>query len=333
MPRGYDEYLLDSLCQPGSEDDSPRIMKETTPVRRPSLAESLPRIPIRIEGGGVIITLKAGPHVRWTKLLSKWSECFSVSGTAPMAWPVSVRLGGSDEVISVTSIQESISRSIGPEHLSRVSEEDPALIVTVGQQQQTGVRVVEDVVPPETLVLPMAPLEQVAVPKKEEGGVQAAKGSEQIRVVIKSVLTSKKLKLNVSGNCLVSRLIRKWTEALKSERIDPAAVELFFQGELVDSAKVLTEVLVKELKESERYDLEAVPKNSCVTSSTTPVTKRKKQRRDPMGREQEAEFEFWKQLRLAQAQGLDSFIEEGEEEYVEDEEALAVALSLSESLS
>jgi hypothetical protein len=260
-----------------------------------------------------------------------------------MAWPVSVRLGGSDEVISVTSIQESISRSIGPEHLSRVSEEDPALIVTVGQQQQTGVRVVEDVVPPETLVLPMAPLEQVTDPKKEEGQVQTAKGSEQIRVVIKSVLTSKKLKLNVSGNCLVSRLIRKWTEALKSERIDPAAVDLFFRGELVDSAKVLTEVLVGELKESERYDLEAVPKNSSVTSSTTPVTKRKKQRRETpptaapveseVGREQEAELEFWKQLRLAQAQGLDSFIDEGEEEFVEDEEALAVALSLSESLN
>ena len=320
MPRGYDEYLLDSLCQPNSGDEHEVVVNEATPARRPSLAESLPRIPIRIEGCGICITLKAGPHVRWTKLLSKWSSCFADSGTAPMAWPVTVRLGGSDESIPLTSIQESISKSIGPDNLTRVSEEDPALVVTVGQQKVEE----EDVIgpPPSECILPPPP------PVKQA----EAEKPDQIKVMITSSFgqegKKRKLKLNVSSNCLVSRLIRKWIEALKSEdKIEPDTIELCLgNGVALDRSKVLSEALSGDVSEDGRYQVEAKLQVKKTMSSSP------KRRRDATS--QEVELMYWKQMKTAEAEGIGAELLAEEEKssgsFVDDEEALAIALSLSE---
>lgn len=334
MPRGYDEYLYESLCQPESGDEAPVNVYDSTPSRRPSISEALPRIPIRIEGGGVTINLKAGPHVRWTKLLSKWSACFVESGGSPMAWPVNVRLGGSDKTFSLTSIQESISKSVGPEDLFRVSDHDPALFVSIGQVSKAEL----DVEPPLAQSETRNTLEEESVLESEKTEVQK---SDQIRVLVTSSLVSRKLKLNVSGKCLVSRLIRKWLEALKSD-MDPRSIELFYNGSLLDPEKALWDAIgAQQEGDGVRYEITAVPKME--ESPKRKKTKHRNEETPPTAaptntneceKEQQLELEYWKQLKFAEAEGLGSFLDnEIDSNYIDDEEALAMALSLSEALN
>jgi hypothetical protein len=192
-----------------------------------------------------------------------------------------------------------------------VSDEDPALVVTVGQPK------VEE----EDVIAPPPPVKQAEVDK-----------SDQIKMMITSALgglegKKRKLKLNVSSNCLVSRLIRKWIEALKSEvQIEPNAIDLFRRnGVAMDRSKILSEALSGEVCEEERYHVEAkVRVNETIASP--------KRRRESTS--QEVEVMYWKQMQTAEAEGIAADLLAEEEEscgsFVDDEEALAIALSLSE---
>ena len=347
MPRGYDSYLMGSLCQSESDGEPVRNVTESTPARRPSLSDALPRIPIKLEGCGVSITLKAGPHVRWTKVLAKWSACFPSQASAPLAWPVVATVG--ETRIPISSIQESISRSIGPELLAAVSDDDPAIIVTVGQADREDV--VEDVVPPQATATEAEPVVSEPGPSTVEPVPQDAveevvdKKSRSVKIVIESKLVGKRIKLNVSSGCAVERLIRKWLEASKST-INAELVDLVYNEEVLERTKSLHDVLPEDTPVDQRVELRAdlnveaspkrkrskrdslptpptaVPAATRSTSSTTEDDWRRK--------EQEGELLYWQQRREAEKEGLRDFVDDESEEWVDDDEALAIALSLSE---
>jgi hypothetical protein len=366
MPRGYDSYLMDSLCQSESEGEPVTAVTDATPARRPSLGEALPKILIRLEGCGITITLKAGPHVRLHKLLDKWKSCFPDPLSAPMAWPVSVFVG--DEEIRVSSIQDSISRIIGPDRISRLSEDVDVVMISVGKPEGT------DVAPPQPEELTSDPF----VPensKSEEDKLSmtgnrssAATGSENVvqeeekpkscpsdrtaytvRMLIDSKFAKKKCKMNVSSNCIVSRLIRKWTEAANVS-IDPTKFVLFHEaGRSLDLSLSLHEALLQVgLVASEiegRVNLEALLESEARPTKNSPEG-RKRRKKEPEEepilespklsfREQEAQLEFWSQMKSARSEGLEPHVFEEDQdqasEWEDDDMALAIALSLSET--
>ena len=365
MPRGYDSYLMAELCQSESDGEPVTSVSEVTPARRPSLGQALPKIPVKIEGWGVSITLKAGPHVRWHKLLDKWKSCFPDPLSAPMAWPVIVNVG--EEEVRVSSIQESISRTIGPERLERLGDDIAFVFVSVGRPEKMDSDDVsppvheheqnagsEESADPTPGTLESVDLQDLEIHTTEFPSVKVRSPEEpsrSIKVVIESQYSKKKAKLNVSSNCLISRLIRKWTEA-SGIRIDPDKFGLVLNGETVLCLdKTLGECL--PCGDSERVNLEAKLTQE-LKGNSPPKTARKRMERSPKSpqtrksrkkesaeptppttvnnRSQQAEFEFWSQ---AKSQGLSTELvmptsPNGEEEWADDEEALAIALSLSE---
>jgi hypothetical protein len=245
-----------------------------------------------------------------------------------MAWPVVIQFNGED--IPITSIQESISRSVGPERLVSIADEDAALVVKIGKGASPA-DPIEDVLPPEPIHQEEPPMEDIeespplAVPKESP--------SFPVKVLIESEIGQKKLKLNVSSNCQVSRLIRKWTEAAKI-KIDPAMFELIHaDGKVLDSACQLGEALrIAADSHPDRVGLVG----RLITAHQSPAKKSKKARKEEVItpptaapscslKEQEAELEYWTQIRAA---GIPS--DSLEDEWEDDDEALAIALSLSE---
>jgi hypothetical protein len=357
---------MGALCQSESDGEPVTAVSDFTPARRPSLGQALPKIPVKIEGCGVSITLKAGPHVRWHKLLDKWKSCFPDPLSAPMAWPCIAKVGG--EEIRISSIQESISRTIGPERLISLDSEESIVHVMVGTTTASSPTEEVDVAPPNSVeemssgppkageevdMDPPKRVEETTLdpPKAEEGKLdepfkeeitritdKQEEVSRSIKVVIESKYAKKKTKLNVSSNCQISRLIRKWTEA-SGVRIDPDKFILVFEGHIhLDREKSLLESLKSHLERGEetRVTLEALLEQEAVKrSSQTPSSSTQKKRRPEKSESeslQEAELEFWSQMKAAKSEGLGDLIrpEEGDNEWEDDDEALAIALSLSE---
>jgi hypothetical protein len=344
MPRGYDSYLMSSLCQSESEGEPVTNVSEATPVRRPSLGDALPKIPIRLEGYGVSVSLRAGPHVRWHKVLEKWKACFSDSLNAPMAWPIVASIGG--ELVKICSIQESISRSVGPERLARVAEEDPAILLFIGSQSSSSTEPIDeaDVCPPlqdgdaaqATATADDAPELKDAEPVEEVPS--GPPESFSIKIVIESEISNKKLKLNVSSNCTVARLLSKWTDAAQI-KIDPSKFYLAtLEDEDLDPSKTLREALGSRAHaDGGRVHLVASlsPKSSpkkrkkIKREAPTPPTAVPAEERPESVQGQQAQLEYWSQAKAA-GLSVDILKESDEEEWEEDEEALAIALSLSE---
>jgi len=368
MPRDYDSYLMGSLCQSESDGEPVTAVTDRTPARRPSLGEALPKIPLRLEGCGVSVTLKAGPHVRLHKLLDKWKSCFPDPVSAPMAWPVVLTVTG--EEIRVASIQDSISRAIGPDRLAKLADDDGTIMVKIGvaSADESPEQPAEDfdVAPPEPAAPqkevpkePEGPIEEkrpeqdkkpdirpkVVSPEKQDGPVPKAV-SRTLKVVVESKFSRKKCKLNVSSNCVVSRLIRKWVEAA-GVTVDPEKFLLTIESSKVLNAELtIQEALAKlgmdELDSEGRVNLTALLASE-LKSLNSPTPKRKKQKQaeeeildvptSMSMKDQEAELEFWSQIKAAKSEGLDPTMlgdPQDEEEWQDDDEALAIALSLSE---
>ena len=342
--------MLGSLCESESDGEPVTNVTESTPARRPSLTEALPRISMLVEGCGQSVSLKAGPHVRWAKILTRWSSRFPDSATAPMAWPLVATVGS--ERIAIKSIQESISRSLGPDLLRSISDKDPAVVLTVGQVDRHDP--VEDVAPPFpdiSAVKPEPEPEPVADVVEQEP-VRIEKQRRSVKVLILSKLGAKRTKLNVSSDCLVGRLIQKWLECSRST-INADLVDLFYAGSLMDPAKALHDVLPSRLSPDERVELKAKlniestpkPKKNRTESVPTPPTAAPKTPPAP-GRlvtqatastssdlravEQEKQLLYWAQKRNAESADLTQFIDSESDDYEDDEVALAMALSLSE---
>lgn len=365
MPRNYDTYLLGSLCQSESDGEPVTAVTDCTPARRPSLGEALPKIPLRLQGCGVSVSLKAGPHVRLHKLLDKWKSCFPDPISAPMAWPVVLAIG--EEEVRVTSIQDSISRAIGPDRLSKLADDDGLIVVTIGMSNKPHDET--DVAPPQpegeseqsclspdkiqtfdnpqkaevsvtpgTIVEPPiavakkpitltpfnpAPNNPVSITKKDtpktvfksESNKGPPEHSLTIKVVVESDLSSqKKCKLNVSSNCVVSRLIRKWAEAAKVT-VDPSTVVFCIDGHVALSREV-------SLHEALALHGRAVDSETRLTLQAVQPRSKRKDMTPLAARDQEAELEFWSQTKALK---LEVQRKGG---WQEDDEALQFALSL-----
>jgi hypothetical protein len=358
MPRGYDDYLMGSLCQSPSDDEiQGNISSHVT--RRSSIGSSLPKIPIRVEGSGVVVNMKVGPHVRWTKILAKWTSSFPSLDSAPLAWPVRIDIEGVESLM-IASIQESISRSIGPELLEQVSERNPALIVRVGKFDRTDP--IEDVTQPADVLVqdglaecqsepsplvesksdsPTEKRDQEPDPIEDVPMETTASGSRVMRIKVESKLVTKPLKLNVSSNCTVSRLIRKWSQALKST-INSDIIDLMLpNGRVLDLEMTLSQALPGI--DPGRIVLEAIVRGSLEEDSP-PKTKRKRSRKQertppttaaksissaPDLDSQQEELLFWQQVRKT---GDDGLAQVAASDFEDDELAIAIALSLSEEI-
>ena len=344
MPRNYDDYLYGSLCQ--SEDDSNPIPQKSQPnVRRKSLSEGLAPISIVVEGNGVTVKMRVKPHVRWTKVLSKWSGNFE--GEAPLAWPVFIHIPDQVSSIPCKSIQESISRTLGPELLETVSEKDPAFIVKVGGvSEQVNI----DVEPPVISDIPSISTDMKEV--IEEPNVDAPAHTASIsapippappdspaplntkrtyKIRIESEVFKKTIKMSVSGGCTVSRLIRKYLEALKQQDIiNPEIVHLLYLGKCIETL----DISIGEIFDDSTIVLTA----SIGTQKSTPKRRRKSSEKSTTIStqdetmesesisEQAQEISYWEQVK--------SVRKSGPNDEVDDEElALAIAMSLSTEMN
>lgn len=348
MPQGYDKYLLGSLCQSDSDENAGLPPREVRPARRPSLSDAMPRIMVQVQGCGVSMSVRVGPHVRWTKILAKWSSAFPDPSVAPMAWPVIVEIEGTSR-IPITSIQESISRTLGPELLVEVSDREPAFIVTIGQLDRVDPVEEADVTPPiaPTIDDPVVEAEPFTEPLPEtleettEPTETVSNGT--IRVKVEAPFVTKALKLNVSSGCLVSRLVRKWIQALKSN-INPEVIVFHYNGSPLDGNKKLSEVLPSRVDERVIFQAhvagsEASPqkkqKKLKRQERTPPTTAPKKPRSDEQSSSSEVvsdqveQLLYWQHIKDAGIAGAS----EGSDEIEDDDLALAIALSLSESIT
>ena len=357
---------MSSLCQSESDDNAIPTIAESTPARRPSLSESLPRIPLKVQGCGVTITVKVGPHVRWTKILARWTAAFPDKSAAPMAWPVVLEIEDGTR-IPISSIQESISRSIGPDILSAISETDSALVVTVGQTDRVDDPIEEDVdVPPpvtshpviadapSAVTTPVLPEEPTASPPPA-----MPEFPKVLKIKIESILVTKSLKLNVSSGCAVGRLVRKWIEALRST-INPEIIDLrLADGNLLDREEKLSSVIPFDQVVDGKVTLNAVvrgdtsppkkqrTKKSLERGSRTPPTTAAKKVREshdeenPSSTSQMEELLYWQQMKSVRDsaevdEGVRRLVladDANEHELEDDDLALALALSLSEEFN
>lgn len=348
MPKGYDRYLLGSLCQSDSDENAGLPPREMTPARRPSLTDAMPRIMVQVQGCGVSMSVRVGPHVRWTKILAKWASAFPDPSVSPMAWPVTVETGGTSH-IPITSIQESISRTLGPELLVEVSDREPAFIVTVGQLNRVNPVEEADVTPSiasaiDDPVVEAGPdIEPLPETFEEIAGQTEKATNGTIRVKVEASFVTNALKLNVSSGCLVSRLVRKWIQALKSN-INPEVIVFHYNGRPLDGNKKLSEVLPSCVDERVIFQAHVAgseaspqkePKKPKRQERTPPTTAPKRPRSDEQSSSSEVVSEqveqllFWQHIKDAGIAGTSEISDENED----DDLALAIALSLSESIT
>jgi len=348
MPRDYDSYLYESLCQSGDEHAKPKQDESNVDVaRRKSLTDGLPQLPILVEGSGISIKMKVRPHVRWTKVLAKWTGSFEDPNSAPMAWPVSVSLPDQNVTVQIKSIQESISRTLGPELIQVVADKDPALIVSV------GVHVVEeneDVTQPvDTVADVPAPLDDPPLLETVENDMQlkdipaaAVQQSTPSPTTYKLRIenqTSKIIKLSVSAGCLISRLTRKYIEALKQTSPDSMGTRLAIKGhsgEFLDSEKTVGELFGS--LQMDNLVLEAItgspkenptPKTSRKNSIETSKKRRRNQELGDVAEQAEA-LAYWEQVNSVRKATRRSSSGNDEDEAEDDDDlALAIGLSLS----
>jgi hypothetical protein len=338
MPRNYDDYLYDSLCH--SEDDvrGPPHTDSSIPVRRNSISEGLAPIPIVVEGSGIVVKMRVKPHVRWTKILAKWSAAFT--GDPPMAWPISIRIPSDSTSIPCKSIQESISRTLGPELLGSVLDKDPALIIAVGGSLMERSEPHTDVVPPIFPILSTTEAQSVTIeePCKIETGIvdptpvptestEKPDTKRTYKIRIESVIFKKPIKMSVSGGCSVSRLIRKYLDALKqTDNINPDIVSLSYSGKMIEGLDLTMSGMFGDSCEGIVIEAlvgkpNATPKRRRRQSSegrSSSVKSRK------IESEQANELAYWEQVRSVRK---DPNREDEDDD--DDDLALAIALSLS----
>ena len=335
MPRNYDEYLYGSLCQ--SEDESNPVPQKSHPnVRRKSLSEGLAPISIVVEGNGVLVKMRVKPHVRWTKVLSKWSANFE--GEAPMAWPVFIHIPDQFSSIPCKSIQESISRTLGPELLETVSDKDPAFTVKVGGESPPPEEPTScDVEPP---VIPEIPaiqtetnedIQEPQVPANSTSATLAVPDTSvppntktTYKIRIESEVFKKTIKMSVSGGCTISRLIRKYLEALKQQDlINPEIVHLSYLDKPIESLG---------LPVAEIFDDTCVLLTAFIGSQkSTPKRRRSSEKQTSQDEQMESEsiseqaqeIAYWEQVRSVR-KGVADQVDIDEEDL-----ALAIAMSLS----
>ena len=108
----YEEYLRDSLCSNEDLIDPP---------------VALPSIALRVSGFGVTVRVKVKPHVRWTKVLSKWQSALGHADV--LAWPVCI-----NNTHTINSIQESVSESLSV-FCDDIYQDE--ILVTVGRHLST----------------------------------------------------------------------------------------------------------------------------------------------------------------------------------------------------
>jgi hypothetical protein len=351
MPRHYDDYLYSSLCGSGDERANTDSSNQVNVNRRKSISDGLAPIPIVVEGNGVSVKMRVKPHVRWTKVLAKWTAAFE--GDAPMAWPVLVRIPSRESSMACNSIQESISRTLGPELLAEVSDNDPALIVLVGNKLGVTEDSNYDVVPP---VVPNLPVSVSDVPLKvvtQENGDPAPVPPEPVapepavilptesdlkrtyKIRIESNVFKKPIKMSVSGGCTVSRLIRKYLEALKqSDVINPKTVRLSYEGKpLVDLTmsqilqNITENVLMEAFVVNER-SLETTPtpkrQRRKSSSDNKRSTSSKTSKLEDETEQQAQQLAYWEQVHSVRKN-----IQASEDDEEDEDLALALALSLS----
>lgn len=341
MPRNYDDYLYSSLCHSEDERTSPRASESNSRARRNSISEGLVPIPIVVEGCGVVVKMRVKPHVRWTKIISKWTAAFEKE--PPMAWPILIRIPSDESSFPCKSIQESISRTLGPELLEKVSDKDPALIVVIGEIPTVTRESESDVSPPVFLDLPSvpeatvahqdpvpAPIDPLPVPDVADAVVDV-KRTYKIR--IESEIFKKPVKMSVSGGCSVSRLIRKYLEALKqTDTINPDIVSVSYLGNPIEKLDdKLTDIFGDD--GSDGIVMEAfvgkssgTPKRRRRQSSAEGASTSSKARKIE-SEEQSHELAYWEQVRSVRKSGC---ISDHDNEEDDDEDlALAIALSLS----
>lgn len=339
MPRNYDEYLYDSLCHTDEERDGQRPTGNNTRARRNSISEGLVPIPIVVEGSGVTVKMRVKPHVRWTKILSKWSAEFERD--PPMAWPIMIHVPSDDSSFPCKSIQESISRTLGPELLERVLEKDPGLIVVVGEQNRRDPDL--DVSPP---VFPMPSseaqcVEDVKMPEPEPKSADLCAVSDPpksipldtkktYKIRIESEVFKKPVKMSVSGGCSVSRLIRKYLEALKqTDTINPDIVSISYLGKPMEKldnrlSDILGESTEGVVVEAFIGKVSATPKRRRRQSSSEGRSNSSKSRK--IESEQSSELAYWEQVRSVRK---DTSTPNDDDDEDDEDLALAIALSLS----
>jgi hypothetical protein len=271
------------------------------------------------------------------KILNKWSSTFEKQSEAPMAWPVVINIpagpdGVPGEVIHLKSIQESISRTIGPDLMAHVSGLDPSLIVHVGKDAIPESD--EDVSPPDlvpvdpTVNLPPEPT-TTAPPAPEQVPVSSFPEKSRIKFLIVTPTQPKGVKMAVSTECTMDRLIRKIIEAT-GMRETVFSMELQYEGKpLTPPDSKLGECLRDVSSSSDRLTLQLLEKASRTpakprrVASTSPGSKKRRSNSDTdeISSAQKKEFEYWQSGKKSR-----------DEEYEDDDLAMAIALSLSEDI-
>jgi hypothetical protein len=210
MPgQSYNDYLLNSLCK----DDSAAPVSE------------LPKISVTAVGAGSTISFRIRPTVRWSKLVERFR---GLTGSESVPWPLTVTSAGG---FRVTSLQESVCDSFSSAGVLLPDE----LTVQIGPVEVCIVPEVVDDVPPPSPPPPSAP----SAPEPVERGV-SWEGVVRVKI--------EKLKLNVKLGCTVNRLIRKWTQAA-GKAVDGGLVH--DRSGVVDGEKKLGEIFTpKEIMNS-----------------------------------------------------------------------------------
>jgi hypothetical protein len=160
---------------------------------------------------------------------------------------------------------------------------------------------------------------------------------------IESSIFSKPIKLSVSSGCLVSRLIRKYLEALKegSSGVNSDIVNLKSQSVLLDRNRTIGDVLghmsdelilLEAIVESTEPSATSTEKKRRRNSSDEPISTTRKKSRESSKRvdesliaEQAEAFAYWDQVNSVR-----KALRTCDDEFDDDELALGIALSLSD---
>ncbi len=336
MPVGYDSYLYGSLCQSDEDNPSSLAFPSSSSQRRRTLGDSLPQIHLVIEGHGRSVVLRVKPHVRWMKVLSRWTSTFENPNEAPMAWPVVITVPSTDSSLApdklvLRSIQESISRTVGPELLARLVGREPGLILHVGQPV-VSLEEEPDVTPPDCLMSDTAVVIHTVRPPTEDNfpepvlaapdppliSTSSVPLKQRFKLLIQSDRHPKGVKMAVSGDCTVERLIRKFGEATSTKLSDGINMQLLLDNTILQKNLRLQECLPSEF---------LVERGTLILDTehaASPATVKKRKSCTPLADFNAAQFdemEYWSSAKKNK---------KTPETYEDDELALAIALSLSE---